>query len=121
MEEDDLGADTRCFVVKPDSYRDIEQSHEERLLYPPGYILDRIRGACRGGPVALVFSVNGSRAFQGYATVDPKEVERNSSAVRNRRFYQVHYLCVDLFLHYSTAVSPRRVAACDLAVTQFDW
>lgn len=71
----ELSSNDRCFIVKPDSYAEIESSFRDGELQPPQWVRDRLLSACKNGGVFLVFSVNNSRAFQGYAEVDPKTAQ----------------------------------------------
>ena len=79
--ETPLPLNARCFIMKPDCYAEIEASYQSGILCPSPQISNRVVNASKEGPVALIFSLNNSHAFQGYAEVDADKTLASKSAV----------------------------------------
>ncbi len=60
---------SRCFIIKPGSYAEVEHIYTSKSIYPPAATRDRLRTAAKEGDVYVAVSVNNSRALQGYGII----------------------------------------------------
>lgn len=64
-----ISDNARFFILQPDSFSDIQAAHTSGELFPPIQISERLLKAVDGGEVWIIFSVNLSKSFQGFAQV----------------------------------------------------
>jgi hypothetical protein len=60
---------SRCFIIKPGSFAEVEQIYNSKAIYPPAATRERLRSAAKEGDVYVAVSVNNSRALQGYGII----------------------------------------------------
>jgi hypothetical protein len=60
---------SRCFIIKPGSFAEVEQIYNSKAIYPPAATRERLRAAAKEGDVYVAVSVNNSRALQGYGII----------------------------------------------------
>lgn len=60
---------SRCFIIKPGSFSEVEQIYNSKAIYPPAATREKLRAAAKEGDVYVAISVNNSRALQGYGII----------------------------------------------------